>query len=111
MAVVPKIEVSNRVLREFSSERDGSLLRVTFADEDLRPLYAHRSGDLRGVTERIQKLAVQGLHLAGRVFVLMAFSSSQVREGSCWFIDRELLHGGTVMSVIHRRFGNFDNIK
>lgn len=60
---------------------------------------------------RIRSLATEGFVLAGRTYALMGFSSTQIKEGPCWFIDKALLHGPDVITAAYGRFGNFRNIK
>ncbi|KAI0225425.1 hypothetical protein L0F63_001438 [Massospora cicadina] len=79
----PVLETTNRVVRHFSHVQD-RFLRVAFADEDLQPM--HTSSDENYyLLKRIFNVLRLGLSIAGRGYTFLAFSSSQLREHSCWF--------------------------
>ncbi|DBA00483.1 TPA: hypothetical protein N0F65_002726 [Lagenidium giganteum] len=82
----PTRENSNRVLRAFRHVAS-RFLRVAFVDEDGMAFNRCKSDDMMEL--RLRPLVTQGLRVAGRRYVFLAYSSSQLREQSCWFYDEE----------------------
>ncbi|CAL1262580.1 unnamed protein product [Larinioides sclopetarius] len=66
----------NRILRNFDSEY---VLRVSFRDDDLLSLNIRRY-EKEVLNEVIQKYIINGLAIGSRVYKLLAWSSSQLRE-------------------------------
>lgn len=108
----PEVNVSNRVLRHFADYTE-NFLRVAFFDENSSPLH---STDLsrrmaRGAPQQNTKLYDRILHvlregivIGDKKFEFLAFSSSQLREGSLWmFASTDTLTADS----IRKWMGNF----
>jgi RNA-dependent RNA polymerase len=76
------VELGNRVLRHFHQHGD-RFLRVTFADENLSK-YLDGPKVANEVLARIGVILRDGITMFNRTFDFLAFSSSQLREHSCW---------------------------
>ncbi|CAG8468456.1 7511_t:CDS:10 [Scutellospora calospora] len=86
----PEYEPSNRILRQYSEYAD-RFIRVTFKDENFNSLFINNDDD--DISNlRIGEKLKNGFTVAGRQYEFLAFSSSQLRESSCWFVsaDHEL---------------------
>lgn len=81
---LPEMEVSNRVLREFSRFNE-RFVRVTFVDEHFESILQAKTSDI--FDNRIRSLLNKGIIIAGSRYVFLAFSNSQLREQSAWFYD------------------------
>ena len=77
-------EQSNRVIRHFHAHRE-RFLRVTFVDENFGSILGASSPDI--FENRLFVIMTNGIEIAGRRFIFLAFSNSQIREQSCWFYD------------------------
>ncbi|KAL6911456.1 hypothetical protein ACP4OV_000261 [Aristida adscensionis] len=111
----PEINVSNRVVRHFSSDID-NFLRVSFVDEDCEKL---RSADLssRATSGNAERTALyyrvlsvlsNGITIGDKHFEFLAFSSSQLRDNSAWmFASRQ----GLTANDIRKWMGDFRNIR
>jgi RNA-dependent RNA polymerase len=83
-----EVETSNRVVRDFvenhgfSSE---SFLRVNIGDENGRKLFW--SNLTEPIQERIRLIITTGLVVNGKLFQLLAYSSSQLKECSLWMVN------------------------
>jgi hypothetical protein len=77
-------EASNRILRQ-CIEHKARFLRVTFVEENFGSVLSARSADI--FERRIRPIMRDGVCVAGRRFVFLAYSNSQLREQSCWFYD------------------------
>ncbi|KAL2609809.1 hypothetical protein R1flu_028382 [Riccia fluitans] len=100
LCMPPEIELSNRVLRHYSSLSD-RFLRVSFVDENLQPVGSGAmsvqvapivrqmtgpGGTLRtALYRRVVAVMRHGFWLCGRLYMFLAFSSSQLRDASAWF--------------------------
>jgi len=75
-----QLEGSNRVLRHFKDFQD-RFLRVSFQDEDDELFAGSLDSDDRdpefGILARVRAVLRHGLRIAGRHFVVLAFSESQ----------------------------------
>ncbi|GBC00471.1 hypothetical protein RclHR1_03870011 [Rhizophagus clarus] len=80
----PNYEPSNRILRLYQDKTD-LFLRVTFKDENFDKLFVDKDDDF-DITERIVTILKKGFYLAKRHYEFLAFSSSQLRDQSCWFV-------------------------
>ncbi|KAJ9554107.1 hypothetical protein OSB04_018152 [Centaurea solstitialis] len=112
----PEINVSNRVLRQFSAYID-DFLRVSFLDEELEKLYSTdlsprttgRSEESRtGLYRRILSTLRDGIVIGGKKFEFLAFSSSQLRENSAWMFASSLT---LTAADIREWMGDFSSIK
>ncbi|GJM86772.1 hypothetical protein PR202_ga02662 [Eleusine coracana subsp. coracana] len=112
----PEINVSNRVVRRFSSELD-NFLRVSFVDEDCEKL---RSADLSprsasgndarrtALYDRVLSVLSNGISIGDKHFEFLAFSSSQLRDNSTWmFASNPAIDA----SDIREWMGNFYKIR
>ena len=112
----PEVNVSNRVLRQFSAYID-DFLRVSFLDEELEKLYStdlsprttSRSDESRtGIYRRILSILRDGIVIGGKKFEFLAFSSSQLRDNSAWmFASSRTL----TAADIRKWMGDFSSIK
>ncbi|KAJ9065275.1 hypothetical protein DSO57_1021336 [Entomophthora muscae] len=101
----PVLETTNRIIRHFNSVQD-RFLRVVFADEDLQPMHSN-SDENHHLLKRIFNVMRMGLCIAGRDYSFLAFSSSQLREHSCWFFaDCDEVK----VIDIHKWMGDFSSI-
>lgn len=81
----PMYEKGNRILRH-NREFQNHFIRVTFVDENFGKLNMGTSGgDI--IENRMRALVLRGIEVAGRSFNYLAYSNSQLREGSCWMYD------------------------
>uniref|UniRef100_A0A7N0V1N8 RNA-dependent RNA polymerase n=1 Tax=Kalanchoe fedtschenkoi TaxID=63787 RepID=A0A7N0V1N8_KALFE len=108
--------VSNRVLRHYQNAID-NFLRVSFVDEDLDKLYSTAltgrttkgtKGSFNRIYERLICVLKNGLHIGGRKFEFLAFSSSQLRENSCWMFAST---PGLTARDIRNWMGDFSTIR
>ena len=79
----PKLELLNRVLRQFHDHRD-RFIRVTFCDEDGCRI------SLKSTPDLLTQIRIQlqtGIIVAGEKFIFLAFSNSQLREASLWMYN------------------------
>ncbi|GMN68752.1 hypothetical protein TIFTF001_037802 [Ficus carica] len=112
----PEINLSNRVLRNYPNDID-NFLRVSFVDEDLDRLVsadlAPHAGSANGkrrtrLYNRILSTLTNGIVIGDKKFEFLAFSSSQLGEGSAWmFASRE----GLAAEDIRNWMGDFRHIK
>uniref|UniRef100_A0A7N0V2Y6 RNA-dependent RNA polymerase n=1 Tax=Kalanchoe fedtschenkoi TaxID=63787 RepID=A0A7N0V2Y6_KALFE len=101
----PEVELSNRVLRHFKHMSD-RFLRVTFMDEGMQSMnnnvlnfyMASIIKDIDRTASFTQKTSVYkrvcsylkgGIHLCGRRYAFLAFSSNQLRDSSAWFFAED----------------------
>lgn len=115
--VPPTIELGNRVLRHFEAYQH-RFLRIAFAEESLsKYLDGFKFAD--DITERIRITLKKGIKIAGRYYEFLAFSSSQLREHSCWFFaptrqnddDDDALEENISADSIRKWMGDFSDIK
>ncbi|XP_074286538.1 RNA-dependent RNA polymerase 1-like [Silene latifolia] len=113
----PEVNVSNRVIRNFSNDIN-NFLRVSFVDENLEKLYSTdlsprissefsvvRRTEIDG---RIRSVLRNGIVIDDKKFEFLAFSSSQLRENSAWmFASRP----GLSASDIRTWMGDFKDIR
>ncbi|EXB53890.1 RNA-dependent RNA polymerase 1 [Morus notabilis] len=112
----PEINLSNRVLRNYHEDIN-NFLRVSFVDEDLdklssTDLSAHGSSEngkrRTRLYDRILSTLRNGILIGDKKFEFLAFSSSQLREGSAWmFASRD----GLTAADIRKWMGDFRCIK
>jgi hypothetical protein len=84
----PTMETSNRVIRNFKDKKD-NFLRVHFSDEGSNKVGAS-SGDENenhndALYNRIFRTLREGIKIGYTHYEFLAFSSSQLRDHSCWF--------------------------
>ncbi|KAF0547877.1 RdRP-domain-containing protein [Gigaspora margarita] len=101
----PEYESSNRILRRYSEYAD-RFIRVTFKEENLDRLFNEQDTDLYDL--RIKKILKNGFMVAGRQYEFLAFSSSQLRECSCWFVSPDKDFNA---NSIRESMGDFSAIK
>ncbi|CAK9168826.1 unnamed protein product [Ilex paraguariensis] len=112
----PEVNVSNRVLRNYSAYID-NFLRVSFIDEewdkmhsmDLSPRTASANEDRRtAVYKRILSILRKGIVIGSQKFEFLAFSSSQLQDNSAWmFASRP----GLTADGIRTWMGDFHQIR
>jgi RNA-dependent RNA polymerase len=102
----PTIEISNRVIRQYSGLGD-HFLRVKFADEKSNGEL--RSGrNLMNVYERIYATLTYGITIGDRHYEFLAFGNSQLRDHGAYFFNPT---PHTTAATIRSWMGNFDDIK
>ncbi|KZF19189.1 RdRP-domain-containing protein [Xylona heveae TC161] len=107
----PQFEGKNRVLRcypEFTSH----FLRVSFVEEDGRPLRFDQTNHSILYSRFSSILNDSGIKVAGRVYKFLGFSNSSLRQQTCWFMapfvqNGELLCAESVIA----RLGDFSLIR
>ncbi|EXB32317.1 RNA-dependent RNA polymerase 1 [Morus notabilis] len=112
----PEINLSNRVLRNYPKDID-NFLRVSFVDENLDKLSSTdlcaRGSSANGkrrtrLYDRILFTLRNGILIGDKKFEFLAFSSSQLKEGSLWmFASRD----GLTAADIRNWMGDFHDIK
>lgn len=108
----PELELLNRILREFSDHQD-RFIRVQFCDENGVKIALNSTIDLLAY---ISGQLHDGIYVAGDKFVFLAYSNSQLREGSCYFYNEtpnpktDVSHPPTA-DQIRMWMGDFSNIR
>ncbi|CAG8696130.1 7671_t:CDS:2, partial [Funneliformis mosseae] len=103
----PNYEQSNRILRLYEDKID-RFLRVTFKEENFDKLFVNKNEDKDIIDLRIIYIMKNGFHVAGRYYEFLAFSSSQLKEASCWFVSPTEDFNA---NAIRTRMGEFRDIK
>ncbi|CAF1156330.1 unnamed protein product [Rotaria sordida] len=103
----PHFEEACAVIRYFSKFQD-CFLRVSFRDEDYRKLKdINNSMDI--LFKHIKSLITDGLNICDRKYKFLAFSTSQLREHSCWMFHQQ--HTNNIScETIREWMGDFQNI-
>ncbi|XP_006647856.1 probable RNA-dependent RNA polymerase 1 [Oryza brachyantha] len=111
----PEINVSNRVVRNFSADIE-NFLRISFVDEDcgklratdLSPRSLGPDAKKTALHNRVLSVLSNGITIGDKNFEFLAFSSSQLRDNSAWmFASRQ----GLTASGIRKWMGDFRNIR
>ena len=58
--------------------------------------------------ERIKNILINGVNVCDRNYQFLAFSSSQLREHSCWMFAS--INNGTTVDTIRQWMGDFRNV-
>lgn len=105
----PTPELSNRVLRKFKEFQD-RFIRVHVCDEDFDRIKHNMefSNDL--IHQHFLAIFKHGITLHGRTFKFLAFSSSQLRQGSSWFFA-ETDNKDVTCNSIRKWMGDFSKEK
>ncbi|KAJ9153033.1 hypothetical protein P3X46_026523 [Hevea brasiliensis] len=112
----PEVNVSNRVLRHYQKDLN-NFLRVSFVDEELdkihstnlSPRASSENEDRRtAIYKRILSTLQNGIVIDKKKFEFLAFSSSQLRENSCWMFASRY---GLTAADIREWMGNFRQIR
>lgn len=111
----PHRDPGNRILRKFPG-LDNQYLRVSFRDEMGEPFKDRKGVDSDSVIlyQRFRKFLNEGVIVAGVKFEFLAFSNSQLKSHSCWFVRSPLIVDGTRMLTaqnIRKSIGNLTSIK
>lgn len=80
--------MSNRVIRKFIDEEgfpSESFLRLQIGDENGKKLFAFDLTDV--VVNRIKRAIINGITINGTPYFFLAYSSSQLKEGSVWMVS------------------------
>jgi hypothetical protein len=80
----PTIETSNRVIRRFRDKLD-NFLRIKFVDEAGSKVGSSNGTNNDALYNRIYHTLNRGIKIGDRHYEFLAFSSSQLRDHSCWF--------------------------
>ncbi|CAF4541298.1 unnamed protein product, partial [Rotaria sp. Silwood2] len=89
-------------------QHQNRFLRVAFRDEDYRVLH-NNNDNMTKIYERIKKILINGVNVCDRHYEFLAFSSSQLREHSCWMFSSA--DDGTTVDTIRTWMGNFRNVR
>ena len=119
--IPPTSELSNRVLRQFSSSAD-RFLRVTFSDEGTHRLNSSVLSyfpanilvepgkkpcpQKTAIFQRVKNILSGGFHLCGRTYKFLAFSANQLRDRSAWFFAEK---GNLTVGSIRVWMGKFSD--
>lgn len=101
----PVLADSNTIVRTYA--RPDCFLTVTFRQEDGQRL---REGDSSIISNRFQPLMRQGFDLGGRSWSFLAWSSSGLKTGTCFFMSPfTAADGGKAVTpeLIHQDIGDF----
>lgn len=100
----PVLADSNTIVRTYA--RPDCFLTVTFRQEDGQRL---REGDSSIIANRFRSLMRQGLDLGGRSWSFLAWSSSGLKTGTCFFMSPFAADDGKAVTpeLIHREIGDF----
>jgi hypothetical protein len=109
----PSLVQTNRVIREFWSERE-RFLSAKFIDEGGQSI-AQAASSSPDVARRMTQSLLDGVRVAGRNFRFLSYSNSQMRQHSCWIYSDciESLTGRKPLSTHDLRtwMGDFSSIK
>jgi hypothetical protein len=107
----PEAEVSNRVLRRYPNFHD-HFIRVVFSDEDGGRLDYSLNTNLEAIYARFRSVLNEGIELAGKKYQFLGFSSSSLRNQSCWFIAPFVMDGRTITAdQLIAELGDFRSIR
>lgn len=112
----PQWHVSNRVMRAYRKHW-ACFARVTFTNEDRESIttpkpdfgFKESEGYIKG---RVVSILKHGLHLAGRQWELLAWSSSSMSTHTVWFVTPFVDDEGRRINadVIRRSLGDFSDV-
>ncbi|EON67049.1 hypothetical protein W97_06166 [Coniosporium apollinis CBS 100218] len=108
----PEMEVTNRVLRNYSKHTD-QFIRTTFADETYEPVHFDPNASMEEIFHsRFKAVLDSSINIAGYGFTFLGFSHSSLRSQTCWFMapfihDQELI----VAQEVVKRLGDFSHIR
>lgn len=100
----PEVETSTDAIRNHLPYSD-RFLRVEFVDEgdgfQVNPtvLEADQAEPAEGTVARVRRAMMNGLNIAGRHYVFLAYGVSSARQQSCWFLAEDPMKNLTVEAV------------
>lgn len=100
----PSVESSTDAMRNHLPFSD-RFLQVDFIDEEdgfqinATVLEADRAEPAEGTVARVRRAMMNGLNVAGRHYVFLAYGDSSARQRSCWFLAEDPVKNLTVESV------------
>lgn len=103
----PAIETSNRIIRKNATDAD-RFIRVKFTDEKTEGRLPNQGISSEALFKRVTRALEQGIVVAGRYYVFLAFGNSQFREHSAYFYAPTATRSA---DDIRRALGTFDHIK
>ncbi|KAJ9136428.1 hypothetical protein P3X46_033508 [Hevea brasiliensis] len=111
----PEINISNHVLRHFPEDIN-NFLRLSLVDEelgkihstDLSPRASENKERRTAIYKRFLSILQNGIVIDKKRFEFLAFSSSQLRENSCWMFASRY---GLTAADIREWMGNFRQIR
>jgi RNA-dependent RNA polymerase len=104
----PVLEISNRVVRQYSHLSD-RFLRVKFTDEKYKGrIMSHDDNSMNEVFSHIKRTMSNGIKVGDRHYEFLAFGNSQFREGGAWFFSST---AEVTAQSIRDWMGNFSDIK
>jgi RNA-dependent RNA polymerase len=75
---------------------------------DYRQLHDYNN-NMTQMYERIKKILINGVSVCDRKYEFLAFSSSQLREHSCWMFAS--MNDGNTADTIRKWMGDFRNVR
>ncbi|ORY06210.1 putative RNA-dependent RNA polymerase 1 [Basidiobolus meristosporus CBS 931.73] len=102
----PSLEPSNRVLRHFHQYRE-YFIQVTFSEERFEKIGPNSQLN-QAVFDSFEETLTEGFHIGKRHYRFLAFSSTQLREHSCWFFADT--SEGVDVDFIRKWMGDFSDI-
>jgi hypothetical protein len=103
----PTMETSNRVIRRFRDKMD-NFLRIQFVDEAGGKVGSSNGSNNYALYNRIYHTLNHGIKIGDRHYEFLAFSSSQLRDHSCWFFAST---DDLTANDIRKWMGDFTSIK
>ncbi|OQR87423.1 RNA-directed RNA polymerase [Thraustotheca clavata] len=100
----PEADLTNRVVRLYEKYLD-RFVRATFVDDDYGSV--HQVKNSSDIAKRFKSIVQYGFYIAGEHFVFLGYSSSQLREQSCWFYRKPIANEAPTVRDIHNSLGNF----
>lgn len=109
----PWLESKNRVLRRFENDVLNNFIRMELMDENGDHIKWDPIGHIEGLLDtRFLQALKKGVDIGGVHFDFLGFSTSSLREQSCWMMS-SFKHNGVNMfrSNIVEQLGNFSDIR
>lgn len=111
----PHYDFGNRILRQYRGHEE-NFIRVRFMDEDGSQVRAALEyGNIQAddlIHSRFGGSLRDGIEIAGRKFVFLAYSQSGLREHSCWFIRPFKVDGKRITpDTVRANIGDLSHIQ
>uniref|UniRef100_A0A914X2Y9 RNA-dependent RNA polymerase n=1 Tax=Plectus sambesii TaxID=2011161 RepID=A0A914X2Y9_9BILA len=104
LLLAPELLMGNRVLRQFDPQGDHAL-RVIFRDDNLSKMRKYQTGE-HLVRDTIKSVMLNGLTIAGKKYLYLGSSNSQMRDNGCYFFTNDQ---PTKVHTIRKWMGEFDS--
>eukprot|EP01129_Flabellula_baltica_P002968 TRINITY_DN12837_c0_g1_i1.p1 TRINITY_DN12837_c0_g1~~TRINITY_DN12837_c0_g1_i1.p1 ORF type:complete len:1060 (+),score=194.76 TRINITY_DN12837_c0_g1_i1:118-3297(+) len=100
----PVLETTNNAVRSWDSDR---FIRVNLCEEDFRNPFAMHTSEKENIVNRFKKVLDEGIQIGKRRYLFLGYSSSQLKDGDCWFYCPA---NNTTIEGIISSFGDFSEI-